>query len=164
MKNLLDNRPEIASGQTQALAEFGAKVLTATFTDESSLTETVETYGALLSTALYRIARATAADPNPAGQLPARRRSNGILSRLSPREGDVLALMAEGLGNAAIADQLFITEGGVHKHIRSIFAKLDLAPADRVDRRVTAVLYYLNTTASAGVAAVPASGADVIPA
>jgi DNA-binding NarL/FixJ family response regulator len=162
MKNLLDNGLEIAPGQAQALAEFGAKVLTATFTDESSLPETFGAYGALLSTALYRIARA--ADPSPAGQVHTHRRPDGILSRLSPRERDVLALMAEGLGNTAIAAQLFITEGGVHKHIRSIFAKLDLAPDDRVDRRVTAVLHYLNTTASGRVAALPASGTDTIPA
>ncbi|WP_033443612.1 response regulator transcription factor, partial [Saccharothrix sp. NRRL B-16314] len=62
----------------------------------------------------------------------------------SPRERDVLALMAQGLGNTAIAEKLVITEGGVHKHIRSIFAKLDLAPDDRADRRVTAVLRYLE--------------------
>jgi len=54
--------------------------------------------------------------------------------------------MAEGLGNTAIAERLFVTEGAVHKHIRSIFAKLDLAPADRADRRVTAVLRYLEET------------------
>jgi DNA-binding NarL/FixJ family response regulator len=63
---------------------------------------------------------------------------------MSPRELDVLAVMAEGLGNAAIAERLFVTEGAVHKHIRSIFAKLRLAPDDRADRRVTAVLRYLE--------------------
>ena len=52
--------------------------------------------------------------------------------------------MAEGLGNTAIAERLFVTDGAVHKHIRSIFAKLDLAPDDRADRRVTAVLRFLN--------------------
>ena len=56
--------------------------------------------------------------------------------------------MAEGLGNTAIAERLFVTEGAVHKHIRSIFAKLDLAPDDEVDRRVAAVLRYLNEGAS----------------
>jgi DNA-binding NarL/FixJ family response regulator len=66
------------------------------------------------------------------------------LDRLSPRERDVLALMAEGLGNAAIAERLFITDGAVHKHLRSIFAKLELAPTDRTDRRVAAVLHYLK--------------------
>jgi CubicO group peptidase (beta-lactamase class C family) len=62
----------------------------------------------------------------------------------------VLALMAEGLGNTAIAERLFVTEGAVHKHIRSIFAKLDLAPDDRADRRVTAVLRYLEVARSTG--------------
>jgi DNA-binding NarL/FixJ family response regulator len=52
--------------------------------------------------------------------------------------------MAEGLGNGAIAERLVVTDGAVHKHIRSIFAKLDLAPTDRVDRRVAAVLRYLE--------------------
>jgi DNA-binding NarL/FixJ family response regulator len=55
-----------------------------------------------------------------------------------------LALMAEGLGNTAIATKLVVTEGAVHKHIRNIFAKLDLAPTDQTDRRVTAVLRYLE--------------------
>ena len=66
---------------------------------------------------------------------------------LTPREREVLALMAEGLGNTAIAERLFVTEGAVHKNIRGIFAKLDLAPTDRADRRVTAVLRYLDDTA-----------------
>jgi DNA-binding NarL/FixJ family response regulator len=66
------------------------------------------------------------------------------LDRLTPRERDVLALMAEGLGNSAIAKRLVVTDGAVHKHIRSIFAKLDLSPADQVDRRVAAVLHYLQ--------------------
>ncbi|MFD0891236.1 response regulator transcription factor, partial [Streptosporangium algeriense] len=66
------------------------------------------------------------------------------LDRLSPRELDVLALMAEGLGNTAIAERLVVTEGAVHKHIRNIFAKLGLAPSDRTDRRVAAVLQYLE--------------------
>ena len=52
--------------------------------------------------------------------------------------------MAEGLGNAAIAERLVVTDGAVHKHIRSIFAKLDLSPADQADRRVAAVLRYLD--------------------
>lgn len=67
------------------------------------------------------------------------------MERLSPRERDVLALMAEGLGNSAIAVKLVVTEGAVHKHIRSIFAKLDLAPTDHTDRRVVAVLKYLES-------------------
>ncbi|MET0418139.1 MAG: response regulator transcription factor [Actinoplanes sp.] len=95
--------------------------------------------------ALYRVAEGgTAVDPEVVGQLLARNRPDSTLSRLSPRERDVLALMAEGLGNTAIAERLFVTEGAVHKHIRSIFAKLDLSPDDRADRRVTAVLRFLE--------------------
>jgi len=93
--------------------------------------------------ALHRVAEGgTAIDPEVVGQLLAR--PGGTLTRLSPRERDVLALMAEGLGNTVIAERLFVSEGAVHKHIRSIFAKLDLAPDDRADRRVTAVLRYLD--------------------
>jgi DNA-binding NarL/FixJ family response regulator len=95
--------------------------------------------------ALERVAGGgTAIDPEVVGQLLARNRPNTDLSELSPREMEVLALMAEGLGNTAIAQRLFVTEGAVHKHIRSIFAKLRLAPDDRADRRVTAVLRYLE--------------------
>lgn len=86
----------------------------------------------------------TAIDPDVVAQLLARTRRDTKLERLSPRERDVLALMAEGLGNSAIAERLVVTDGAVHKHIRSIFAKLDLAPDDRADRRVTAVLRYLE--------------------
>lgn len=103
--------------------------------------------------ALHRVASGgTAIDPDVITQLFSRARANGPLERLSRREREVLALMAEGLGNAAVAERLFITEGAVHKHIRSIFAKLDLAPTDRSDRRVTAVLHYLNDTRSASSA------------
>ncbi|WP_188189383.1 response regulator [Nonomuraea sp. SYSU D8015] len=95
--------------------------------------------------ALQRVADGgTAIDPEVVAQLLVRSRPDNRLERLSPRERDVLALMAEGLGNAAIAERLVVTDGAVHKHIRSIFAKLDLAPTDRVDRRVAAVLHYLE--------------------
>jgi DNA-binding NarL/FixJ family response regulator len=97
--------------------------------------------------ALHRVAGGgTAIDPEVVAQLLSRSRPDTALERLSPRERDVLALMAEGLGNTAVAERLFVTEGAVHKHIRSIFAKLDLAPTDRGDRRVTAVLRYLEDT------------------
>ena len=95
--------------------------------------------------ALHRVAGGgTAIDPEVVAQLLTRTRPDSGLDRLSARERDVLALMAEGLGNTAIAERLFVTEGAVHKHIRSIFAKLDLSPADQVDRRVAAVLRYLE--------------------
>lgn len=95
--------------------------------------------------ALQRVADGgTAIDPEVVAQLLARHRPDNRLSRLTPREHDVLALMAEGLGNTAIAERMVVTEGAVSKHIRNIFAKLDLAPDDRADRRVTAVLHYLE--------------------
>jgi len=97
--------------------------------------------------ALHRVADGgTAIDPEVVAQLLTRTRPDAALNRLSPRERDVLALMAEGLGNTGISERLFVTEGAVHKHIRSIFAKLDLPPDDRADRRVTAVLRYLEDT------------------
>jgi DNA-binding NarL/FixJ family response regulator len=95
--------------------------------------------------ALHRVADGgTAIDPEVVAQLLTRQGPDTRLERLSPRERDVLALMAEGLGNTAIAERLVVTEGAVHKHIRNIFAKLDLPPDDRADRRVTAVLRYLD--------------------
>jgi len=95
--------------------------------------------------ALTRVADGgTAIDPEVVAQLMVRTRPDARMERLSPREREVLALMAEGLANAAIAAKLFVTEGAVHKHIRSIFAKLDLTPTDRTDRRVAAVLHYLE--------------------
>lgn len=95
--------------------------------------------------ALRRVADGgTAIDPEVVAQLFTRSHQDTRLERLSPRERDVLALMAEGLGNSAIAKRLVVTDGAVHKHIRSIFAKLDLSPADQVDRRVAAVLQYLE--------------------
>jgi DNA-binding NarL/FixJ family response regulator len=96
--------------------------------------------------ALHRVAGGgTAIDPEVVAQLMRRTRPDGGLDRLSPRERDVLALMAEGLGNTAIAERLVVTDNAVHKHIRNIFAKLDLAPDDRADRRVTAVIRYLES-------------------
>ncbi|WP_148590472.1 response regulator transcription factor [Streptomyces sp. WAC01526] len=86
----------------------------------------------------------TAIDPEVITQLFARVRQDTRLDRLSPRERDVLVLMAEGLGNNAIAERLVVTDSAVHKHIRSIFAKLGLSPTHRLDRRVAAVLHYLE--------------------
>ncbi|MFC0547912.1 response regulator [Kutzneria chonburiensis] len=98
--------------------------------------------------ALRRVAGGgTAIDPEVVAQLMVR--PDTRLARLSARERDVLALMAEGLGNSAIAERLVVTDGAVHKHIRSIFAKLELAPTDSADRRVTAVLRYLRATTGA---------------
>ncbi len=86
----------------------------------------------------------TVLDPEVVGQLLARRgRNEGLLS-LTPREGEVLALIAEGRTNQAIADALFITGGAVEKHVKSIFGKLGLAQSEADHRRVLAVLAYLG--------------------
>jgi DNA-binding NarL/FixJ family response regulator len=93
--------------------------------------------------ALDRVAAGgSALDPEVVAQLLAR--SRHPLASLTPRERDVLALMAEGRTNAAIASALFVSDGAVEKHINNIFAKLGLAPADRDHRRVLAVLRYLG--------------------
>ena len=93
--------------------------------------------------ALDRVAAGgSALDPEVVAQLLAR--SRHPLAALTAREREVLALMAEGRTNAAIAAALVVGEGAVEKHINSIFAKLDLAPADRDHRRVLAVLRYLG--------------------
>jgi DNA-binding NarL/FixJ family response regulator len=93
--------------------------------------------------ALDRVAAGgSALDPEVVAQLLAR--SRHPLAPLTAREREVLALMAEGRSNAAIAAALFVGDGAVEKHINSIFAKLGLAPADRDHRRVLAVLRYLG--------------------
>jgi DNA-binding NarL/FixJ family response regulator len=85
----------------------------------------------------------TVVDPEVVRQLLSRRRDP--LRRLTPREREVLALMAEGRSNAAIARTLVVTDAAVAKHIGSIFTKLDLPPADDDHRRVLAVLTYLRS-------------------
>ncbi|MGW1105515.1 response regulator transcription factor [Streptomyces sp. NPDC002540] len=92
--------------------------------------------------ALERVAAGgTALDPEVVSQLMSRR---DPLDALSPREREVLGLMAQGLDNPTIATTLFITERSVSKHIGSILAKLNLPPSDSGHRRVLAVLAYLN--------------------
>ncbi|RSS26709.1 response regulator transcription factor [Streptomyces sp. WAC08452] len=84
----------------------------------------------------------TVVDPEVVRQLLRRRRDP--LERLSPREREVLALIAEGKSNGAVARQLLVSEAAVGKHIGSIFTKLDLPPADDTHRRVLAVLAFLR--------------------
>jgi DNA-binding NarL/FixJ family response regulator len=94
--------------------------------------------------ALRRVASGgTALDPEVVSQLLLRRRSDP-LDRLTPRERDVLALMAEGRSNAGIAEKLVVGDSAVAKHINNIFAKLDLSAADADHRRVLAVLRFLS--------------------
>jgi DNA-binding NarL/FixJ family response regulator len=95
--------------------------------------------------AVRRVAKGgTALDPEVVAQLFSRRRAGGPLERLTPREGEVLGLMAEGRSNTAIADELVLTVGAVEKHVANIFMKLRLPPSETDNRRVLAVLAYLQ--------------------
>lgn len=91
----------------------------------------------------------TVVDPAVVQELVAAHRRRDPLDVLSPREREVLALMAEGRSNAGVARQLWVTEGTVEKHVRSILAKLHLPETDETHRRVLAVLTFLEA-ASAG--------------
>ncbi|MEV0197452.1 response regulator transcription factor [Nonomuraea sp. NPDC050691] len=94
--------------------------------------------------ALRRVAAGgTALDPEVVSQLLLRGHSDP-LDRLTPREREVLKLMAEGRSNAGIGQELVLSEGAVGKHIGNIFTKLDLSPAEGDHRRVLAVLRFLN--------------------
>jgi DNA-binding NarL/FixJ family response regulator len=95
--------------------------------------------------AVRRVAEGgSALDPTVVSQLVGRRRRDDPVSELTPREAEVLELMAEGRSNQAIGERLFITPRAVEKHVTSIFGKLGLAAASEDHRRVLAVLAYLN--------------------
>ncbi len=95
--------------------------------------------------ALRRVAGGgTVLDPEVVSQLLVRRRRDDPLAALTPREREVLSLMAEGLSNTAIARKMVVTEGAVEKHVRNIFTKLGLHQDEEQHRRVLAVLAYLQ--------------------
>ena len=95
--------------------------------------------------AIRRVASGgTAMDPDVIAALLARRSADQPLAALTPREREVLGLMAEGRSNAAIASRMFVTEKAVSKHSNNIFAKLGLEQSDEDNRRVLAVLAYLE--------------------
>ncbi len=87
----------------------------------------------------------TAFDPEVVRQLLRRTTHTDPLSRLTPREHDVLAEMAQGHNNSSIAARLHVSQSAVEKHVKAIFDKLDLAHADGYSRRVLAVLRYLGS-------------------
>jgi DNA-binding NarL/FixJ family response regulator len=98
--------------------------------------------------AVRRVAEGgTALDPEVVAQLFSRRRMDDPLERLTPREREVLGLMAEGRSNAGIAKELVLTVGAVEKHVANILMKLRLPPSDTDHRRVLAVLAYLREEA-----------------
>jgi len=108
------------------------------------LKDRVADVGEFLDT-LRRVANGGAAlDPEVVSQLLVRSGRQDPLERLSPREREVLELMAEGRTNGSIAESLVVTEGAVEKHVTSIFAKLGLPPADQAHRRVLAVLRFIE--------------------
>jgi DNA-binding NarL/FixJ family response regulator len=86
----------------------------------------------------------SALDPTIVSQLVGRRRRDDPIDQLTPREREVLGLMAEGRSNSGIAEELVVTERAVEKHVTSIFAKLQLPAASEDHRRVLAVLAYLR--------------------
>jgi DNA-binding NarL/FixJ family response regulator len=95
--------------------------------------------------AVRRVAEGgTVIDPEVIAQLLGRRRRGDRLEALTPREREVLGLMAEGMSNAAVARKLVVTDGAVEKHISNIFLKLGLQHANSTHRRVMAVLAYLG--------------------
>ncbi|MEU7134461.1 response regulator transcription factor [Streptomyces sp. NPDC046261] len=87
----------------------------------------------------------TALDPEVVAQLLGRSRKQDVLAGLTPREREVLGLMAEGRTNSAIAKQLVVSDGAVEKHVSNIFLKLGLSPSEGDHRRVLAVLTYLRS-------------------
>ncbi|MFD3453355.1 LuxR C-terminal-related transcriptional regulator [Streptomyces sp. NPDC058691] len=96
--------------------------------------------------AVVRVAAGgTALDPEVVAQLLGRSRKQDVLTGLTPREREVLGLMAEGRTNSAIAKQLVVSDGAVEKHVSNIFLKLGLAPSVGDHRRVLAVLTYLKS-------------------
>ena len=95
--------------------------------------------------ALRRVAGGgTVLDPEVVSQLLVRRRRDDPLRNLTPREREVLELMAEGMSNTAIARKMVVTDGAVEEHVRNIFTKLDLHQDEEQHRRVLAVLAYLQ--------------------
>jgi DNA-binding NarL/FixJ family response regulator len=96
--------------------------------------------------AIRRVARGgTAIDPEVIAELVGRRRENGPIGELTPREREVLGLMAEGRSNQAISQKLFLSTRTIETHVNSIFLKLGLLPAPDDHRRVLAVLAFLRT-------------------
>lgn len=109
------------------------------------LKDRVANIGQFIDAVRQVAAGGTAMDPEVITALLTRRSADPPLATLTPREREVLSLMAEGRSNAAIAARMFITEKAVSKHTNNIFARLGLPPSDDDNRRVLAVLAYLNS-------------------
>src|SRR4051794_21356755 len=108
------------------------------------LKDRVSQVAEFLDTLARVAAGGTVLDPEVVGQLLVRRRRDDPLRNLTPREREVLGLMAEGMSNTAVARKMVVTEGAVEKHVRNIFTKLNLHQDEEQHRRVLAVLAYLQ--------------------
>ena len=154
-----DEGTRTAKGLKQELPDLGVLVLSQVVETKHALdlfSEHPEGFGYLLKDrvtaldefldALRRVAAGgTAIDPEVVGQLMGRRRERDPLEELTPREREVLGLMAEGLSNHGICDRLFLSPKTIETHVKSIFTKLGLvAPAPDDHRRVLAVLAFLG--------------------
>ncbi len=148
---------EAARAIRAAFPEIGILLLSAHVEIEEAmdLLENGERIGYLLKSrvmnaadfidALERIARGgSVVDPALVQELVSQRRRDDPLAELTPREREVLALMAEGRSNSGIAQRLWVTEGAIEKHVRSILAKLNLPEVEDDHRRVLAVLTFLE--------------------
>jgi DNA-binding NarL/FixJ family response regulator len=147
----------LRDGLAQLLVERGHEVMAKVGTADDMLAGHPEGVGYLLKdrvtddiaefdAAVRRVeAGGTALDPEVVRQLIGNRRTSSTLERLTPREREVLALMAEGHSNSVLAQHLSITERAVEKHVSAVFTKLDLPPSQAHHRRVLAVVTYLNS-------------------
>ena len=108
------------------------------------LKDRVADVGAFLEAVRHVASGDTVLDPEVVAQLLTRRRRDDRVGALTPREQEVLSLMAEGRSNRAIAAAMGVGDGAVEKHVTSIFGKLGIDPADSDHRRVLAVLAYLR--------------------
>jgi DNA-binding NarL/FixJ family response regulator len=124
---------------------FATELLGSTVGVGYLLKERVADVGEFISACRRVAAGGTALDPEVVAQLLTRSRRREPLAMLTPREREVLGLMAEGRSNTGIAQQLVISDGAVEKHITSILTKLELPMSDTEHRRVLAVLTYLRT-------------------
>jgi DNA-binding NarL/FixJ family response regulator len=154
-----DEGTRTAKELKDALPELGVLILSQVVETKYALdlfSEHPEGFGYLLKDrvsaidefldAVRRVAEGgTAIDPEVVGQLMGRRRERDPLEELSPREREVLGLMAEGLSNRGICARLFLSPKTVETHVNSIFGKLRLAPAPDDHRRVLAVLAFLRS-------------------
>ncbi|MCP4959009.1 MAG: response regulator transcription factor [Actinomycetia bacterium] len=113
--------------------------------NEPHLKDRVVDVAGFLATVRRIAGGGSAVDSEVVGQILQRSQKRSELDRLSPREREVLAALAEGLSNRGIDDKLVISQGAVEKHISNVFTKFDFEPEDHAHRRVLAVLRYLGT-------------------